>query len=303
MPFTSGGRYKVTRTYEYWTSSLTNTIILTSFSAYSYFYPTLQCLVNSSGSSPRRPRSPHDSRGRSVEKLNELKEKGADVLELEVTAPLETLHEVAKKAVAIHGRVDVLVNNAGYLVGGTLEETTPKETYDQFKREPLSGSALSLAGSKSKRPLSDQHRLTFIFMGVAGAGLYGATKSAVRTLSMAMDNELPPLGLRSMNFEFGYFRTTFLAPSQRTSTDTRIADYDEVRGAVAAALPGDPVKGIKIMMDLIRGEVVAAGRKVPHTIQFGSDTLKTMKDFCAETTGRVEEWEDVFASTDFPKGA
>lgn len=54
-------------------------------------------------------------RARSIEKLEELKEKGAAILELDVTAPLDTLHEVAKKAVAIYGRVDVLVNNAGRL--------------------------------------------------------------------------------------------------------------------------------------------------------------------------------------------
>lgn len=43
----------------------------------------------------------------------ELKEQGADILELDATSPLETLHGVAKQAVALHGRVDVLVNNAG----------------------------------------------------------------------------------------------------------------------------------------------------------------------------------------------
>ena len=52
-------------------------------------------------------------RARSIDKLEELQSKGADVLELDVTAPLDTLHDVAKKAIDIHGRVDVLVNNAG----------------------------------------------------------------------------------------------------------------------------------------------------------------------------------------------
>ncbi|KAA1468986.1 NAD(P)-binding protein [Dentipellis sp. KUC8613] len=253
------------------------------------------------------------ARGRSVDKLNELKEKGADVLELEVTAPLETLHEVAKKAIAIHGRIDVLVNNAGYLAGGALEETTPEETYDQFNTNIFGALNVARAFLPYMRPRKTG---TVVWIGsiagwegIVSAGLYCATKTAIRSLSMAMDNELQPLGLRSMNFEFGYFRTTFLAPSQRTSTNSRIADYDNVCGAAAAALaaydgkqPGDPVKGIKIMVDLIRGEGVAAGRTVPHTIQFGSDTLKTVRDFCGETVARIDEWEDVFASTDFPKG-
>lgn len=53
------------------------------------------------------------ARGRSVSKLEDLKSQGADVLELDVTAPIDVLHVVAKKANGIHGRIDVLVNNAG----------------------------------------------------------------------------------------------------------------------------------------------------------------------------------------------
>ncbi|TFY71287.1 hypothetical protein EVG20_g1726 [Dentipellis fragilis] len=217
------------------------------------------------------------ARGRSVEKLNELKEKGADVFELEVTAPLETLHEVAKKAVAIHGRIDILVNNAGYLAGGALEETTPEETYDQFNTNIFG--ALNIA--RAFLPYMRSRKTgTVVWIGsIAGwegiisAGLYCATKTAIRSLSMAMDNELQPC---------------------RGAAAT-LAAYDGKQ-------PGDPVKGIKIMVDLIRGEGVAAGRTVPHTIQFGSDTLKTVRDFCGETVARIDEWEDVFASTDFPKG-
>lgn len=53
------------------------------------------------------------ARGRSIAKLADLKEQGADILELDVTDPLDKLSEVAKQAVKIHGRVDVVVNNAG----------------------------------------------------------------------------------------------------------------------------------------------------------------------------------------------
>jgi hypothetical protein len=64
------------------------------------------------------------ARARSLPKLAELKEKGAATLELDVAAPLDELHAVAAKAVAIYGHIDVVVNNAGYMVSGTLEENT-----------------------------------------------------------------------------------------------------------------------------------------------------------------------------------
>ena len=64
------------------------------------------------------------ARARSLPKLAELKEKGAATLELDVTAPLSELHAVAAKAVAIYGHVDVVVNNAGYIISGALEENT-----------------------------------------------------------------------------------------------------------------------------------------------------------------------------------
>ena len=62
------------------------------------------------------------TRARSFPKLAELKQKGAATLELDVTAPLSELHAVAAKAIAIYGHIDVLVNNAGYVISGALEE-------------------------------------------------------------------------------------------------------------------------------------------------------------------------------------
>ena len=53
------------------------------------------------------------ARARSLNRLDDLKVKGADILELDVTNSLESLREVARKAVELHGRIDVLINNAG----------------------------------------------------------------------------------------------------------------------------------------------------------------------------------------------
>lgn len=53
------------------------------------------------------------ARGRSFSKLADLKEQGADTYELDVNAPQDTLHDFAKNIIKTHGRVDVVVNNAG----------------------------------------------------------------------------------------------------------------------------------------------------------------------------------------------
>lgn len=64
------------------------------------------------------------ARARSIGKLQVLKDQGAEVLELDVTAPFESLKEVAKRANDLYGHIDVLVNNAGYVEVGALEEST-----------------------------------------------------------------------------------------------------------------------------------------------------------------------------------
>lgn len=55
------------------------------------------------------------ARGRSFSKLADLKEQGADTYELDVNAPQDTLYDFAKNVIKAHGRVDVVVNNAGDL--------------------------------------------------------------------------------------------------------------------------------------------------------------------------------------------
>jgi len=51
-------------------------------------------------------------------------ERGAEILELDVVVPLNQLQEIAKKAVGIYGKIDVVVNNAGNVAFGALEENT-----------------------------------------------------------------------------------------------------------------------------------------------------------------------------------
>ncbi|KAF9035048.1 NAD(P)-binding protein [Hymenopellis radicata] len=249
-------------------------------------------------------------RARSLQQLDDLKEKGAATLELDVTAPLETLKSIAKKAVAIYGRVDVLVNNAGYILVGALEESTPEETLDQFNTNVFGALNVTRAFLPYMR---EKKSGTIVWMGSVGgwravpnAGLYGTSKWALRAISETLQIEVAPIGLRSICIDFGYFRTSFLTPDHRTPYEPKIEDYRPVTEAVEAALqayngnqPGNPKKGVEVVLDVIRGEGKAAGKTLPTSLLLGSDCLQMVRAETQRHADMQTEWEDVTKSTDF----
>ncbi|KAJ6596158.1 hypothetical protein DFH09DRAFT_1024016 [Mycena vulgaris] len=247
---------------------------------------------------------------RSVAKLGDLKAKGADVLELDVTAPLDELHVVAKKAAAIHGRIDVVVNNAGYILVGAVEESTPEETLQQFNTNVFGALNVSRAFLPYMRAKKSG---TIVFMGSVGgwhgvpnAGLYAATKYTLRGISESLHLEIAPLGLRSTCIDFGYFRTTFLDPAHRAPYVPRIEDYNEMSARANDALvayngkqPGDPLKGVEVVLDIVRGEGLAKGKPFPTSVALGSDCYNAIKAESEGVLKRLEEWRALSESTDF----
>ncbi|THU83708.1 NAD(P)-binding protein [Dendrothele bispora CBS 962.96] len=250
------------------------------------------------------------ARGRSMQKLEDLKAKGADVLELDVTVPLDKLKEVAKQAVNIHGRIDVVVNNAGYVQVGMLEECTPKETLNQFNTNVFGG----LNVARAFLPYMRQRKTgTFVWLGsLAGwtaipiGSLYVGTKAALRRISESLDEEIKPLGLRSACIEPGHFRTPVLSRGHRTDYQPRIQDYAEMTKEINDGLiafdnmqPGDPVKCAQIIVDIVRGEGVAKDKPFPKNLQLGSDCYAIAKASAEESLQTLELWKDVISSTDY----
>ena len=65
--------------------------------------------------------------------------------------------------------------------------------------------------------------------------------------------------------------------------------------------PGDPKKAVEILIDIVKGEGVAAGRVPPTYVGLGSDAYQIIKDVCSATLQRLEDWKDVITSPDLPK--
>ncbi|KAK0200067.1 hypothetical protein DFS33DRAFT_216038 [Desarmillaria ectypa] len=249
------------------------------------------------------------ARGRSLSQIDDLKALGADVLELDVTAPLEELHAIAKKATGIYGRIDVLVNNAGYALLQSVEEATPQETLDQFNTNVFGPLNVARAFLPYMR---ERHAGTFVFLGSIGSwtpqafsGLYNGSKFAIRGISESFHQEIAPLGLRSICFDFGFFRTNFLSPGHRTLGKAGIAGYQEIaHGAEAFCQaydrqqPGDPKKGVRVVLDVVRGEGVAEGKAFPTDLLLGSDCRRAIQDVIQKAVASQEEWNNVTTSTD-----
>lgn len=255
------------------------------------------------------------ARARSISQLDDLKKhansSNLSVLELDITATLEVLKKKAKDAVGVWGRVDVLVNNAGaFSAVGAMEELTPEETFAQFNV----GLFASINVSRAFLPYMRECKTGKIIwigslsgwqpMGILS--MYSAVKHAMRAVSECLDDEIKPLGLRSICLEPGMFRTKFLESGNRGEYTNRIADYRENIGAMAKAFAdvsgkqvGDPVKFCHLTIDLVRGEGVAAGKaEVPRTLQVGSDTYAYVKGSLEERLRVLEEWKEVIVGTD-----
>jgi hypothetical protein len=85
-----------------------------------------------------------------------------------------------------------------------------------------------------------------------------------------------------------------------------MADYiplmqkmQEVIPTANGAQPGEPEKGVKLMVDVIRGEGVAEGKKTPHRMAVGSDAVAISRLVAEERLKGLEEWGDLGKSTDF----
>lgn len=180
-------------------------------------------------------------------------------LTLDVTKP----NEIAKVFKTIRdkfGKIDVLVNNAGFGFAGAIEETSNKETREIFEANFFGTLQVTQAALPIFRKQKSGHIIQISshggFKAFQGFGIYNASKFAVEGFSEALAIEVAPLGIKVTLVEPGPFRTNFAGNSFKEAV-TIIEDYNETAGAfrqrmkaVDGKQEGDPTKASKAIIDI-----------------------------------------------------
>ena len=176
-------------------------------------------------------------------------------VKLDVTNEQEAFAAVGE-AVKKFGRIDVLLNNAGYGLLGAVEEASASEVERMFATNVFGVLNVTRAVLPEMRRQRSGHVINISSIGgyaaYIGWGTYGATKFAIEGITEALALELKPLGIKATVVEPGFFRTDFLDDNSLVKTKSVIADYDETVGAMRKfaadanhAQPGDPAKFAK----------------------------------------------------------
>jgi len=209
-----------------------------------------------------------------------------------------------QQAVEKFGRIDVLVNNAGFGLLGAVEESADKDIRRMYDTNVFGLLNVTRAVLPTLRAQRSGHVINISsiggYRGSAGFGVYSSTKFAVEGITEALHAELKPLGIHATVVEPGYFRTDFLDASSLVVAPEVIDDYDATAGAVrrrAAQMnhnqPGDPNRLAAAMIRLVDAPTP------PLRLPLGTDTLAAIAAKNAYVTQEAETWKELSASTDF----
>ena len=225
-------------------------------------------------------------------------------LALDVTSEAQAAAAV-EAALARFGRIDVLVNNAGFGLLGAVEEATDAEVRRLYDTNVFGLLNVTRAVLPSMRARRRGHVINISSLGGyqsgPGFGVYCSTKFAVEGLTEALHAELAPLGVHATVVEPGYFRTDFLENTSLVVSPRILDDYAASAGQVREAArrislnqPGDPQRLAQAMLALVESA------RPPLRLPLGTDTLRTIRDKHAFVEAETAAWRGVAASTDFP---
>jgi NAD(P)-dependent dehydrogenase (short-subunit alcohol dehydrogenase family) len=242
---------------------------------------------------------------RHPEEIQDLVEQYPDTIKA-VTLDITKSNEISSAidtALSTFGRVDVLVNNAGFGTLGAVEEIEDEQVRKQFEVNCFGTLNLTKALLPHFRQKKNGHILNVSSVGgftsFPGTGIYSATKFAIEGYSEALAKEITPLGIKLTLVEPGAFRTDFAGDSLATP-ENPIDDYEETahkfvkqQEEMSGEQPGDPDKAAQAMIKVVESD------NPPMRLVLGEDALKATRQKIETFQKEIEQWEEVTLSTSF----
>jgi NAD(P)-dependent dehydrogenase (short-subunit alcohol dehydrogenase family) len=220
-------------------------------------------------------------------------------LETDITSDQDVKKAIGV-AVAHFGRIDVVVNNAGYSLVGSMEEMSDEEfraTMDvnlfgtvniirhvmPHLRKQGSGHIINISSNAG-------------YVGFANAASYNAAKFGVIGLTEALAQEVKPFGIKVTVVLPGQFRTKFMNSIQYVKNRVDVYGIDEAEetwSKFSGKQQGDPNKLVKILIDITKIE------QPPLHLLLGPDTYELVLKKRQQEDAEFEQWKDITLSTDF----
>lgn len=185
----------------------------------------------------------------------------ARAVKLDVTNLTDVKNSI-EEVVKEFGRIDVLVNNAGYGLVGAIEETSAEQAQQQFDTNFFGVLNLTREALPVLREQKSGHIVNISsLVGISGYpsfGLYSASKFALEGLSEALAGELTPFGIKTMIVEPGPYSTNALEntvlvenslPQVYPSIELLTETFDEFRNVA-----GDPRKAVRVIIEAVEAE-------------------------------------------------
>jgi short-subunit dehydrogenase len=215
----------------------------------------------------------------------------------------DSIDNSIQQTLTTFGRIDVIVNNAGYGMAGTLEEIADQDIRNIFNVNVFA----TINVVKSVLPVMRRQRSGYIinmgsvagFVGAPGWTIYSATKAAVAAFSEVLALDVKEFGIKVTVVEPSGFRTGFLTKNSLAYIESRIDGYKAVKETQKKYLqsdgkqPGDPERASDILMKLAETE------QPPLHLYLGQDAYNRALGKLEAMGKEIKEWESITVSADY----
>jgi NAD(P)-dependent dehydrogenase (short-subunit alcohol dehydrogenase family) len=242
---------------------------------------------------------------RRVETLDELvaaHPDQVDAVRLDVT-DLDAIDVTVRDVIGRHGRIDVLVNNAGRTHVGAFEETTDAELRALFDVHVFGPAALVRAVLPHMRERHSGAIVQMSSMGgqmsFAGFSAYSGTKFALEGMTEGLADEVGRLGIKTLIVEPGAFRTSLMT-NRSASSNAELPDYQGSVGTTRAMVeagdggqPGDQAKAAALIIEALAAE------DTPLHLPLGDDGVGAVLGHLDQVREQITPWEKRTRATAF----